>query len=216
VDCAYPVCPDGVPVEIPAGQCCPVCPCDVELCAYPDCPPGVGLVTRPGECCPVCDTNVAPSCADVACLPAPNACPTGYELGRAAGACCNGCVPTGEVIVPPDCSLVDCAAPPSCPLGYHIELFASQCCAECTPDAGYCHDDTECLMASNASQCCSCSQAISVRTYDQDLCWSADTDPRAVPASCYPPPGCGATCGACAPPGQSMCIERHCTEVRSP
>lgn len=214
VDCAYPVCPDGVAVETPPGQCCPVCACDQVACAPVECPVGVGTVLPFGECCPVCDTNVAPSCAGVACNPPPTTCPAGYEPGRAPGACCSGCVPTGETIIPPNCTTVDCASPVDCPLGYHLDTYASQCCAECVPDPGFCTSDTDCLMAADSLACCTCGEAISIRTYDEDPCWQSYTNPRTLPAECAPPPGCGATCGACAPPGVVQCAANHCTEVR--
>jgi hypothetical protein len=211
VDCAYPVCPDGVPVFVPEGQCCPICSCQVIACAMPICPPGVGVVTPPGECCPVCESGPAASCSQVLCDSTPPDCPKGYVPGTIPGACCAGCVPTGELITPPICTTGLCPLP-ECQLGYRPDQLQSECCPRCQPDPKYCQADSDCVVATNSRNCCACPEAISIRLYEQDACWRNANEPRDLPESCYPPSGCtNVLCAACQSTGPAACIDHQCT-----
>jgi hypothetical protein len=210
VDCAYPVCPDGVPVVVPEGQCCPICSCELVDCAVPICPPGVGVVTLPGECCPVCERDPAASCSEVTCNTMPT-CPDGYAPGSIAGACCPGCVRSDEPIVPPVCTEALCPAP-ECAPGYRSEQLESECCPRCQPDPKYCQEDADCMVATSSRSCCSCPEAISIRQYEQDACWQNSDGQRSVPEACYPPTACtNVLCEPCAPSGLAKCVEHQCT-----
>lgn len=87
LDCAFEECPDGR-LEVPPGQCCPVCTCENVECELPVCPSGQTVIPE-GHCCPQC---VDLSCSGVMCG-AQTDCPDGRSWTRPDGACCAGCMP---------------------------------------------------------------------------------------------------------------------------
>jgi hypothetical protein len=136
------------------------------------------------------------------------ACPSGYELKRPAGACCEGCVPSGAIA----CPKIACPQT-ACPLGYVRGDLVGACCTDCVPDALYCEDDSQCVIAQRPQACCGCPSAISTRTYAEDLCWSRLDAPRQIPQACYPAAICDAVCGPCPPPGTPRCEGHRCLEM---
>ncbi len=89
--CALPQCKEGEVIEIPPGQCCPVCTrpdCAAVLClalTEEDCEEGETLVTPPGECCARCMQD----CSTVACQRP--LCDEGEVIEVPEGQCCPVC-----------------------------------------------------------------------------------------------------------------------------
>ena len=182
--------------------------CELVLCAYPDCPDGAEPITPAGQCCPVCPPSQA-GCDMVMCQPVMG-CPGGYEVGTPPGACCEGCVPNPGGIACPE---IACPPGNNCPLGYVRGDMLGGCCGDCVPDPNFCHTAAECLIADRPRPCCDCPEAISVRAYKADPCWSEPSMPRMIPPECQPAFVCDAICAACPPPGPVSCTQNRCVEL---
>lgn len=182
--------------------------CDLVLCAYPECTDGQEPITLPGECCPTCPPPTT-GCDDVACEPVMD-CPMGYELGTPPGACCQGCLPIPGMVA---CREIACPPENHCPLGYVPGDQLGGCCYDCVPDPLFCNTADECVIADKPRSCCGCPEAISMRQYQADQCWSATSMPRMIPQECYPQQICDAVCGACPPPGSAECKNHRCVEL---
>lgn len=165
----------------------------------------------PGQCCPVCvsDRSPHPSCSDVFCLEPPEECPPGYDIGREPGACCMGCVRNGQPTGGIDCSLVECQPLDTCPDGYIPADYAGTCCTTCIPDPGYCEDASDCTLATDATRCCSCPAAISVRAAEENACYREASDTEPTPLTCGGV--CeGVACFPCEAPEGVTCSSRQC------
>ena len=182
--------------------------CAAVDCAFPMCADGAVPITLPGQCCPTCPPPQF-GCEGVKCAPV-MACGMGYTLSQPVGACCKGCVPN-----PGGTFCTDIACPPDnhCPLGYIGGDTVGGCCTDCVPDPLFCNDDDECAIADRPRPCCGCPEAISMRQYSADECWSLVSMPRMAPPECQPQFGCDAVCGACPPPGKAVCSNHHCVET---
>ena len=185
--------------------------CAAIECAYPACDDGQQPVTKPGGCCPTCPPPLA-GCEGVTCEQL-MACPAGYERGRLAGACCEGCMPIPGQIACPE---IACSPENHCPLGYVPGDRIGGCCTHCVPDPLFCNTKDECIVADRPRPCCGCPEAITLREYSADACWSAPSMPRMIPAECQPQFVCNAGCGVCAPPGPAACVEHRCTQLPAP
>jgi hypothetical protein len=176
-------------------------------CAFPICADGQTPITLAGQCCPSCPTSLV-GCDNVSCQ-GDTGCPAGYGFGQPPGACCAGCVPQPGGVM---CPTVACPRN-VCPLGYVNGVVVGGCCTECVPDAQFCNDDSECVLADRPQACCGCPAPISVRSYNDDPCWSDVHAPRKIPSSCYPQIKCDEVCGACSPPGLAACQNHRCVEL---
>jgi hypothetical protein len=185
--------------------------CGLVLCASPECPDGEMPVTPPGECCPSCPTPQI-GCEGVMCEPVMS-CGAGYEHGRPAGACCDGCVPVQGMVACPE---IACPPENHCPLGYVPGDRLGGCCTDCVPDPLFCNSKDDCIIADRPRPCCGCPEPISMRQYAADACWSAPSMPRMTPPECQPQFVCDAICSPCPPPGPVACVEHRCTELPAP
>jgi hypothetical protein len=136
-------------------------------------------------------------------------CPAGSVLSQAPGACCPSCVPKE----PAGCPEIACPPGDNCPLGYVRGDLAGGCCTDCLPDPKFCNQDSECVIADRPRSCCGCPEAISMRMYLDDECWSLQAMPRMLPQECYPLVVCDAVCGPCPPPGAPRCVDNRCVEM---
>ncbi len=182
--------------------------CDAVDCAFPVCADGQTPITIAGTCCPTCPPPQL-GCSNVMCKSVAAGCSAGYVVGQPAGACCQGCVPGPMGVM---CPKIACSES-TCPLGYVRGDLVGGCCTECVPDALFCNDDSECVVADRPRPCCGCPEAISVREYDADQCWSDVVKPRPVPKSCEPQFFCDAICAACAPPLSPVCRSHRCVQT---
>ena len=178
--------------------------CEAVDCAFPVCPDGAMPVTLTGQCCPSCPPSQL-GCEGVMCT-SPGACAMGSTLGQPPGACCRGCIPDPGGI---SCPKIACGDT-TCPLGYVRGDQVGGCCTSCLPDPLFCNDDSECVFADRPRPCCGCPEAINMRQYDADQCWSAIDQPRTIPQSCQPQVTCNVICGACPPPGAARCLSHRC------
>jgi hypothetical protein len=145
-------------------------------------------------------------CEGVECLDV-SSCAVGYELAQPPGACCAGCfAEPGQV----GCLDIPCPPGNHCPLGYMPGDRLGGCCTDCVPDPKFCNQREDCALADRPRSCCDCPEAISMRAYQADACWSLLASPRAWPMSCYPDFNCGAVCVACPEPGLVACVEHRC------
>ena len=119
VSCLRPVCGAGEKLEVPEGECCPICvpDCSAVSCLRPVCKAGEKLEVPQGECCPICVneceilgqtfSNCASPCPRTCKNPNPICialcvqgcmCPSGEVIGTAAGRCVpqTSCPPTGK------------------------------------------------------------------------------------------------------------------------
>lgn len=179
-------------------------------CATVGCPPvacteeEVAVLTQ-GACCQTCKPR-AGGCEEVTCEPV-EACPEGYELAQPPGACCLGCVPKTSGV---PCDEIACPQT-SCPLGYTRGDLLGGCCYDCVPDPLYCRDNDDCVMADKPRECCGCPEAITLRQYELEPCWSEVGSPRPLPSTCYPQATCDALCAPCVDLGDAAdCSEHRC------
>jgi hypothetical protein len=179
--------------------------CETVDCYFPVCPDGAMPITPAGQCCSTCPPPPQ-GCEGVMCTP-PGACAMGSTLGQPPGACCRGCVPDPGGISCPKIACGDTA----CPLGYVRGDLVGGCCTSCLPDPLFCNDNSECVIADRPRPCCGCPEAINMRQYEADPCWSAIGQPRMIPQSCQPQAVCDALCNVCPAPGGVSCANHRCT-----
>jgi hypothetical protein len=133
----------------------------------------------------------------------------GSKLGQPLGACCAGCIPD-----PGGVTCLEIACPDTaCPLGYVRGDVLGGCCTSCLPDPLFCSDSSECVIADRPRPCCGCPEAINMRQYSADQCWSAANQPRTIPQSCQPQVVCDAVCGLCEGGGDAICSNHRCTQM---
>ena len=182
--------------------------CEAVDCPDPVCANGSMPVRVPGQCCPTCSPEPS-SCDGVQCKPVMS-CDMGYTLEQPAGACCEGCVPNPGGVA---CPKIACPAGNQCPLGYIRGDEMGGCCTDCVPDPLFCNADDDCAIADRPRPCCGCPEAISMREYLADECWSLVAMPRMLPPECQPAFVCDAICSPCPPPGKAVCSNHRCLEL---
>lgn len=179
--------------------------CEAVDCAAVDCSDDYVSVLAPGACCPTCQPKLG-GCENVTCEPVKD-CGPGYAFTQPAGACCAGCFPSGTGTACTDIACLD----PKCPLGYVPGEIYGGCCYDCVPDPLFCETPDDCVLADKPRSCCGCPEAITLRQYQAEPCWSASSEPRMIPQSCYPQAICDAICGPCEDAGAATCIDHRCT-----
>ena len=193
-----------------AGSAGAVNGCSATLCEDPMCPPNSRAVTFSGQCCPRCQVIDA-SCAQVVCLSLN--CPSGFAPRRDPGACCDTCITMPGANYPNCGGVCDPLPTTSCPLGHHKTYPDWSCCGACEPDPNYCEADSDCIIATEDTGCCSCPISISKRLYADDPCYSSLDAPRPVPAYCLPQNVCTVSCGACTTGAIPYCQNHTCSSV---
>ena len=212
VDCAVPECVGGH-VEVPPGECCPVCvqdTCaadgDCTMCAYPTAP-----ATADDCYCPECPSTAMTDAActfnaaawQTVCADVPVMCPD-VACQEPPPAVCMGDAPGGpkqcvEGVVDP-CANVDCPMP-ECPADQQITPPGACCpvCAEPPEPTVECVEDSDCTLcmadfaptSTAECQCLTCGTYTSVATCEANTAayatfCGADVWPER--ASCMPPP----------------------------
>ncbi len=178
--------------------------CATVRCATIDCNEDEVAVLQPGGCCTTCEPKVG-GCEDVKCEPVER-CNEGYELTQPPGACCVGCVPKSGGV---SCQEIACPET-ACPLGYVRGDLLGGCCYDCVPDPLYCRARSDCVIADKPRACCGCPEAITLRQYQAEPCWSEVGSERAIPQSCYPQATCDAVCAPCLSERGVECSEHRC------
>jgi hypothetical protein len=195
-----PPCPDGTLVSVACG--CPVCSCADTACPANICANGYELASMDGSCCGTCVPVKPYGCDEVSCEPIGD-CPVGTTMERPPGSCCPACVPNA----PPTCEDSECAS--DCPLGYTPGNGTNGCCYDCVPDPSFCETYADCYVATDASSCCGCAEAISERMFVDDPCYVSPDVPRSPPAQCQPGV-CNVSCPICSAPVSVSCVNYQC------
>jgi hypothetical protein len=150
------------------------------------------------------------SCDSVVCQD-PGLCDAGFSVQRKPGACCPSCAPNDDQ--PVACVEIACPEDLECPLGYVAGGGDNGgCCYECVPDRLFCTTHADCVEATEwqATSCCACPKIISLRLYEEDLCWYGGPDGRRPQVT-----ACARSCDVglacpCPSEGAPYCQDNHC------